>query len=160
MAGYQLPKQLIILSNRAVIQVFLFWVVTWEDHSNLSLFSLPIAHCFIMYVHAVVDIKSTWLVAYLEIEQHFQELLEKFWGMGSLPPRKQEDLLLHACCWWILSLHFFYFSSHFFRYNSYGSSSYSSPRPYTGVSAPTTPTTRYGTTLSPPQETKSDRFVN
>ncbi|XP_063255202.1 FH1/FH2 domain-containing protein 3 isoform X7 [Prinia subflava] len=43
------------------------------------------------------------------------------------------------------------------RYNSYGSSAYSSPRPYTGVSAPTTPTTRYGTTLSPPQETKSDR---
>ncbi|NXM73828.1 FHOD3 protein, partial [Serilophus lunatus] len=43
------------------------------------------------------------------------------------------------------------------RYNSYGSSSYSSPRPYTGVSAPTTPTTRYGTTLSPPQEAKSDR---
>ncbi|NXP49136.1 FHOD3 protein, partial [Heliornis fulica] len=43
------------------------------------------------------------------------------------------------------------------RYNSYGSSSYSSPRPYSGVSAPTTPTTRYGTTLSPPQETKSDR---
>ncbi|NXH89763.1 FHOD3 protein, partial [Edolisoma coerulescens] len=45
------------------------------------------------------------------------------------------------------------------RYNSYGSSSYSSPRPYAGVSAPTTPTTRYGTTLSPPQETKSDRPV-
>ncbi|NWS99860.1 FHOD3 protein, partial [Mionectes macconnelli] len=43
------------------------------------------------------------------------------------------------------------------RYNSYGSSSYSSPRPYAGVSAPATPTTRYGTTLSPPQETKSDR---
>ncbi|NXO34615.1 FHOD3 protein, partial [Locustella ochotensis] len=43
------------------------------------------------------------------------------------------------------------------RYNSYGSSSYSSPRPYAGVSAPTTPTSRYGTTLSPPQETKSDR---
>ncbi|XP_050826900.1 FH1/FH2 domain-containing protein 3 isoform X6 [Serinus canaria] len=43
------------------------------------------------------------------------------------------------------------------RYNSYGSSSYSSPRPYTGVSAPTTPTTHYGTTLSPPQENKSDR---
>nr|XP_032602807.2 FH1/FH2 domain-containing protein 3 isoform X3 [Taeniopygia guttata] len=43
------------------------------------------------------------------------------------------------------------------RYNSYGSSSYSSPRPYAGVSAPTTPTTRYGTTLLPPQETKSDR---
>ncbi|XP_074755542.1 FH1/FH2 domain-containing protein 3 isoform X5 [Athene noctua] len=43
------------------------------------------------------------------------------------------------------------------RYNSYGSSSYSSPRPYPGVSAPTTPTSRYGTTLSPPQETKSDR---
>ncbi|XP_050747425.1 FH1/FH2 domain-containing protein 3 isoform X1 [Gymnogyps californianus] len=43
------------------------------------------------------------------------------------------------------------------RYSSYGSSSYSSPRPYSGVSAPTTPTSRYGTTLSPPQETKSDR---
>ncbi|NXD10542.1 FHOD3 protein, partial [Nothocercus nigrocapillus] len=43
------------------------------------------------------------------------------------------------------------------RYNSYGSSSYSSPRPYSGLSAPTTPTSRYGTTLSPPQETKSDR---
>uniref|UniRef100_A0A663MXY2 Formin homology 2 domain containing 3 n=1 Tax=Athene cunicularia TaxID=194338 RepID=A0A663MXY2_ATHCN len=43
------------------------------------------------------------------------------------------------------------------RYSSYGSSSYSSPRPYPGVSAPTTPTSRYGTTLSPPQETKSDR---
>ncbi|KAM6101897.1 FH1/FH2 domain-containing protein 3 isoform 6-T6 [Theristicus caerulescens] len=43
------------------------------------------------------------------------------------------------------------------RYNSYGSSSYSSPRTYSGVSAPTTPTSRYGTTLSPPQETKSDR---
>ncbi|KAM9024266.1 FH1/FH2 domain-containing protein 3 isoform 7-T7 [Ara ararauna] len=43
------------------------------------------------------------------------------------------------------------------RYNSYGSSSYSSPRPYSGVSAPATPTSRYGTTLSPPQETKSDR---
>ncbi|NWR28324.1 FHOD3 protein, partial [Tachuris rubrigastra] len=43
------------------------------------------------------------------------------------------------------------------RYNSYGSSSYSSPRPSAGVSAPTTPITRYGTTLSPPQETKSDR---
>ncbi|XP_053913548.1 FH1/FH2 domain-containing protein 3 isoform X7 [Cuculus canorus] len=43
------------------------------------------------------------------------------------------------------------------RYNSYGSSSYSSLRPYSGVSAPTTPTSRYGTTLSPPQETKSDR---
>uniref|UniRef100_A0A803VHZ0 Formin homology 2 domain containing 3 n=1 Tax=Ficedula albicollis TaxID=59894 RepID=A0A803VHZ0_FICAL len=56
-----------------------------------------------------------------------------------------------------LSLPFSYFSAHFFRYNSYGSSSYSSPRPYAGVSAPTTPTTRYGTTLSPPQETKSDR---
>nr|XP_054489386.1 FH1/FH2 domain-containing protein 3 isoform X1 [Agelaius phoeniceus] len=54
-------------------------------------------------------------------------------------------------------LPFSFFSSHFIRYNSYGSSSYSSPRPYAGVSAPTTPTTRYGTTLSPPQETKSDR---
>ncbi|NXO03857.1 FHOD3 protein, partial [Rhinopomastus cyanomelas] len=43
------------------------------------------------------------------------------------------------------------------RYNSYGSSSYASPRPYPGVSAPATPTSRYGTTLSPPQETKSDR---
>ncbi|XP_064908883.1 FH1/FH2 domain-containing protein 3 isoform X13 [Columba livia] len=43
------------------------------------------------------------------------------------------------------------------RYNSYGTSSYSSPRSYSGVSAPTTPTTRYGTTLSPPQETKCDR---
>uniref|UniRef100_A0A8B9QTA1 Formin homology 2 domain containing 3 n=1 Tax=Anas platyrhynchos TaxID=8839 RepID=A0A8B9QTA1_ANAPL len=40
------------------------------------------------------------------------------------------------------------------RYNSYGSNSYSSPRPYSGLSAPTTPTSRYGTTLSPPQETK------
>ncbi|XP_062425621.1 FH1/FH2 domain-containing protein 3 isoform X7 [Rhea pennata] len=43
------------------------------------------------------------------------------------------------------------------RYNSYGSSSFSSPRPYSGLSAPATPTSRYGTTLSPPQETKSDR---
>ncbi|XP_054046186.1 FH1/FH2 domain-containing protein 3 isoform X1 [Rissa tridactyla] len=43
------------------------------------------------------------------------------------------------------------------RYNSYGSSSYSSPRPYAGVSAPATPTSRYGTALSPPQEAKSDR---
>ncbi|XP_068792266.1 FH1/FH2 domain-containing protein 3 isoform X1 [Struthio camelus] len=43
------------------------------------------------------------------------------------------------------------------RYNSYGSSSYSSSRPYSGLSAPTTPTSRYGSTLSPPQETKSDR---
>ncbi|NXS57637.1 FHOD3 protein, partial [Brachypteracias leptosomus] len=43
------------------------------------------------------------------------------------------------------------------RYNSYGSSSYSSPRAYPGVSAPATPTARYGTTLSPPQEAKSDR---
>ncbi|XP_054046192.1 FH1/FH2 domain-containing protein 3 isoform X7 [Rissa tridactyla] len=42
-------------------------------------------------------------------------------------------------------------------YNSYGSSSYSSPRPYAGVSAPATPTSRYGTALSPPQEAKSDR---
>ncbi|NXL85214.1 FHOD3 protein, partial [Alectura lathami] len=30
-------------------------------------------------------------------------------------------------------------------------------RPYSGLSAPTTPTSRYGTTLSPPQESKSDR---
>ncbi|XP_068792271.1 FH1/FH2 domain-containing protein 3 isoform X6 [Struthio camelus] len=43
------------------------------------------------------------------------------------------------------------------KYNSYGSSSYSSSRPYSGLSAPTTPTSRYGSTLSPPQETKSDR---
>ncbi|KAM8811250.1 FH1/FH2 domain-containing protein 3 isoform 2-T2 [Eudromia elegans] len=43
------------------------------------------------------------------------------------------------------------------KYNSYGSSSYPSPRPYSGLSAPTTPTSHYGTTLSPPQETKSDR---
>ncbi|XP_071592892.1 FH1/FH2 domain-containing protein 3 isoform X10 [Heliangelus exortis] len=43
------------------------------------------------------------------------------------------------------------------RYNSYSSNSYSSARPYSGVSAPTTPTSRYGTTLSPPQDTKSDR---
>ncbi|NXU53901.1 FHOD3 protein, partial [Turnix velox] len=43
------------------------------------------------------------------------------------------------------------------RYNRYGSSSYSSPRPYSGVSAPVTPASRYGTTLSPPQETKADR---
>uniref|UniRef100_A0A8C9MRQ2 Formin homology 2 domain containing 3 n=1 Tax=Serinus canaria TaxID=9135 RepID=A0A8C9MRQ2_SERCA len=34
------------------------------------------------------------------------------------------------------------------RYNSYGSSSYSSPRPYTGVSAPTTPTTPLGGLLT------------
>ncbi|XP_030300228.1 FH1/FH2 domain-containing protein 3 isoform X2 [Calypte anna] len=43
------------------------------------------------------------------------------------------------------------------RYNSYSSNSYSSARPYSGVSAPTTPTSRYGTTLSPPQDSKSDR---
>ncbi|XP_068022998.1 LOW QUALITY PROTEIN: FH1/FH2 domain-containing protein 3 [Melanerpes formicivorus] len=43
------------------------------------------------------------------------------------------------------------------RYSSYGSSSYSSPRPYSGVSAPAIPTARYGTTVSPPQEIKSDR---
>ncbi|XP_048796602.1 FH1/FH2 domain-containing protein 3 isoform X5 [Lagopus muta] len=42
------------------------------------------------------------------------------------------------------------------RYNSYGSNSYSSLR-HSGLSAPTTPTSRYGTTLSPPQESKSDR---
>ncbi|XP_054237512.1 FH1/FH2 domain-containing protein 3 isoform X2 [Indicator indicator] len=43
------------------------------------------------------------------------------------------------------------------RYNSYGSSSYSSPRPYPGVTAPAISTARYGMTVSPPQETKSDR---
>ncbi|XP_074844118.1 FH1/FH2 domain-containing protein 3 isoform X4 [Carettochelys insculpta] len=40
---------------------------------------------------------------------------------------------------------------------SYGNNSYSSARPYSGLSAPTTPLSRYGTTLSPPQETKSER---
>uniref|UniRef100_A0A8C3F7V5 Formin homology 2 domain containing 3 n=1 Tax=Chrysemys picta bellii TaxID=8478 RepID=A0A8C3F7V5_CHRPI len=44
-----------------------------------------------------------------------------------------------------------------FRENSYGNNSYSSTRPYSGISAPTTPISRYGTTLSPPQETKSER---
>ncbi|XP_053874842.1 FH1/FH2 domain-containing protein 3 isoform X7 [Malaclemys terrapin pileata] len=41
--------------------------------------------------------------------------------------------------------------------SSYGNNSYSSTRPYSGISAPTTPISRYGTTLSPPQETKSER---
>ncbi|XP_039380447.1 FH1/FH2 domain-containing protein 3 isoform X7 [Mauremys reevesii] len=41
--------------------------------------------------------------------------------------------------------------------SSYGNNSYSSTRPYSGLSAPTTPISRYGTTLSPPQETKSER---
>ncbi|KAM7174655.1 FH1/FH2 domain-containing protein 3 [Macrochelys suwanniensis] len=40
---------------------------------------------------------------------------------------------------------------------NYGNNSYSSTRPYSGLSAPTTPISRYGTTLSPPQETKSER---
>ncbi|XP_064016833.1 FH1/FH2 domain-containing protein 3 isoform X2 [Pogoniulus pusillus] len=43
------------------------------------------------------------------------------------------------------------------RYNSYGSSYYSSPQPNCAVSAPATPTARYGTAVSPPQETKTDR---
>ncbi|XP_044863769.1 FH1/FH2 domain-containing protein 3 isoform X6 [Mauremys mutica] len=43
------------------------------------------------------------------------------------------------------------------RNSSYGNNSYSSTRPYSGLSAPTTPISRYGTTLSPPQETKSER---
>nr|XP_042698221.1 FH1/FH2 domain-containing protein 3 isoform X10 [Chrysemys picta bellii] len=43
------------------------------------------------------------------------------------------------------------------RNSSYGNNSYSSTRPYSGISAPTTPISRYGTTLSPPQETKSER---
>ncbi|XP_029445696.1 FH1/FH2 domain-containing protein 3 isoform X2 [Rhinatrema bivittatum] len=43
------------------------------------------------------------------------------------------------------------------RYSSYDGSTYASPRSYSGLSAPTTPTSRYGKTLSPPQETKSDR---
>ncbi|XP_006128182.2 FH1/FH2 domain-containing protein 3 isoform X8 [Pelodiscus sinensis] len=41
--------------------------------------------------------------------------------------------------------------------SSYGNNSYSSTRPYSGLSAPTTPISRYGTSLSPPQETKSER---
>ncbi|XP_037745861.1 FH1/FH2 domain-containing protein 3 isoform X5 [Chelonia mydas] len=41
--------------------------------------------------------------------------------------------------------------------SSYGNNSYSSTTPYSGLSAPTTPISRYGTTLSPPQETKSER---
>ncbi|XP_050793606.1 FH1/FH2 domain-containing protein 3 isoform X6 [Gopherus flavomarginatus] len=41
--------------------------------------------------------------------------------------------------------------------SSYGNNFYSSARPYSGLSAPTTPISRYGTTLSPPQETKSER---
>ncbi|XP_074918722.1 FH1/FH2 domain-containing protein 3 isoform X7 [Chelonoidis abingdonii] len=41
--------------------------------------------------------------------------------------------------------------------SSYCNNSYSSTRPYAGLSAPTTPISRYGTTLSPPQETKSER---
>uniref|UniRef100_A0A452HGI9 Formin homology 2 domain containing 3 n=1 Tax=Gopherus agassizii TaxID=38772 RepID=A0A452HGI9_9SAUR len=41
--------------------------------------------------------------------------------------------------------------------SSYGNNFYSSTRPYSGLSAPTTPISRYGTTLSPPQETKSER---
>ncbi|XP_067426069.1 FH1/FH2 domain-containing protein 3 isoform X9 [Emydura macquarii macquarii] len=41
--------------------------------------------------------------------------------------------------------------------SSYGNNSYSSTRPYSGLSAPTTPISRYGTTLSPPQEAKSER---
>ncbi|XP_029445699.1 FH1/FH2 domain-containing protein 3 isoform X5 [Rhinatrema bivittatum] len=43
------------------------------------------------------------------------------------------------------------------KYSSYDGSTYASPRSYSGLSAPTTPTSRYGKTLSPPQETKSDR---
>nr|XP_032630145.1 FH1/FH2 domain-containing protein 3 isoform X3 [Chelonoidis abingdonii] len=43
------------------------------------------------------------------------------------------------------------------RNSSYCNNSYSSTRPYAGLSAPTTPISRYGTTLSPPQETKSER---
>ncbi|XP_050793605.1 FH1/FH2 domain-containing protein 3 isoform X5 [Gopherus flavomarginatus] len=43
------------------------------------------------------------------------------------------------------------------RNSSYGNNFYSSARPYSGLSAPTTPISRYGTTLSPPQETKSER---
>ncbi|XP_075777767.1 FH1/FH2 domain-containing protein 3 isoform X2 [Pelodiscus sinensis] len=43
------------------------------------------------------------------------------------------------------------------RNSSYGNNSYSSTRPYSGLSAPTTPISRYGTSLSPPQETKSER---
>jgi len=163
MAGYRLSKHLINLSNWAVVEVFLLSVVTWEGHSNLSLSSIPIAHYLnqIRLWHGWYWNGMTgcifWSWDYCNFFRSW--MFEKFWSMGSLP--KQEDLLLHACLLTdSLSLPFSYFSSHFFRYNSYGSSSYSSPRPYAGVSAPTTPTTRYGTTLSPPQETKSDRFVN
>ncbi|XP_069476738.1 FH1/FH2 domain-containing protein 3 isoform X2 [Ambystoma mexicanum] len=42
------------------------------------------------------------------------------------------------------------------RYSNYGSSPFSM-RSYSGVSAPTTPSPCYGTSLSPPQETKPER---
>ncbi|XP_059584567.1 FH1/FH2 domain-containing protein 3 isoform X4 [Alligator mississippiensis] len=43
------------------------------------------------------------------------------------------------------------------KYSSYGSNSYSSARPHSGLSAPTTPTSHSGAVLSPPQETKTER---
>uniref|UniRef100_A0A4W3JZB3 Formin homology 2 domain containing 3 n=2 Tax=Callorhinchus milii TaxID=7868 RepID=A0A4W3JZB3_CALMI len=43
------------------------------------------------------------------------------------------------------------------RYSNYGSSSYTPSRPYPGLSAATTPTSRYGTASSPAPETKPDR---
>ncbi|XP_025066784.1 FH1/FH2 domain-containing protein 3 isoform X9 [Alligator sinensis] len=43
------------------------------------------------------------------------------------------------------------------RYSSYGSNFYSSAQPHSGLSAPTTPTSRSGAVLSPPQETKTER---
>ncbi|XP_025066785.1 FH1/FH2 domain-containing protein 3 isoform X10 [Alligator sinensis] len=43
------------------------------------------------------------------------------------------------------------------KYSSYGSNFYSSAQPHSGLSAPTTPTSRSGAVLSPPQETKTER---
>uniref|UniRef100_A0A4W3JXU6 Formin homology 2 domain containing 3 n=1 Tax=Callorhinchus milii TaxID=7868 RepID=A0A4W3JXU6_CALMI len=43
------------------------------------------------------------------------------------------------------------------KYSNYGSSSYTPSRPYPGLSAATTPTSRYGTASSPAPETKPDR---
>ncbi|XP_058878927.1 FH1/FH2 domain-containing protein 3-like isoform X5 [Acipenser ruthenus] len=46
------------------------------------------------------------------------------------------------------------------RYNSYGSSSpYTSSRTYSTLSAPTTPTSHYGTSVSPSPDSKTDRPV-
>ncbi|XP_019376241.1 PREDICTED: FH1/FH2 domain-containing protein 3 isoform X3 [Gavialis gangeticus] len=43
------------------------------------------------------------------------------------------------------------------KYSSYGSNFYSSARPHSGLSAPTTSTSCSGAGLSPPQETKTER---